>query len=404
MRVSPVLSLTLAASLGLAPVAAHAASPPDVTAVAAKAAEPGPQDLERLKQVGDAEANAVVDDLFARGQVAKVNQLLTRWKTNGQPLPEGLPPKLASFLESARKLPAWVDPAALERAQRYASQRHVPLVLTAVATATDHIRHPGSAAVLAGAVEGDQMPLMVAKVGKVLESQGRPGAFGPTGTAVVLWLKTRLVHAALNHLLLNSGHWDTARFGVPFSQYALLADWGAFFPYVLGVLERVDIPMTAQQEADFIHMGRVAGHLLGVANVPTNPAEARRVHRLFEAEYAKATEDGAAVMAATVGAVAARTPLPDITKPLLSSMIRFMIGPREADQLRLPKSPFWDGVVGRGLPVLLGLQAKVADTGVPMGVLNELVDAASNAVLAAGRSPELLLPTTLAAPGGRTGN
>ncbi|MEV0990832.1 hypothetical protein [Streptomyces sp. NPDC049949] len=88
---------------------------------------PTPTDLallDRLMNVGDPDSDTVVDDLFAHGQVERVNELLHDWKVNGQPLPDGLPDKVVSFLTAGLAVPAWADQAAISRAQRF-EQEHV---------------------------------------------------------------------------------------------------------------------------------------------------------------------------------------------------------------------------------------------------------------------------------------
>ena len=65
----------------------------------------------------------MVASLFERDQVDLVNELLADWTHNDQPLPAGLPPELAGFLEGARRLPSWTDPAKLERAFDFYERR-----------------------------------------------------------------------------------------------------------------------------------------------------------------------------------------------------------------------------------------------------------------------------------------
>src|SRR5690606_21982223 len=51
----------------------------------------------------DPEADSLVADLIDRGEVPAVNELLRTWRTNGQPLPAGLPSDLRDFMEYARR-------------------------------------------------------------------------------------------------------------------------------------------------------------------------------------------------------------------------------------------------------------------------------------------------------------
>src|SRR5690606_11295829 len=75
------------------------------------------------RQVWDTEADPLVASLLERGDVPSVNELLRTWKKNSQPLPEGLPSDLRDFMEHARQLPSWADPAKLETAVRFNEKR-----------------------------------------------------------------------------------------------------------------------------------------------------------------------------------------------------------------------------------------------------------------------------------------
>ncbi|MET7534406.1 hypothetical protein [Streptomyces goshikiensis] len=66
------------------------------------------------------------------GQVERVNELLHDWKVNGQPLPDGLPDKVVSFLTAGLAVPAWADQAAISRAQRFEQEHAIEEGIAAV--------------------------------------------------------------------------------------------------------------------------------------------------------------------------------------------------------------------------------------------------------------------------------
>ncbi|MFD1051031.1 oxygenase MpaB family protein, partial [Kibdelosporangium lantanae] len=90
-------------------------------------------------------------------------------------------------------------------------------------------------------------------------------AFDPTGQFLVTANKTRLVHAAVRHLLPQSPHWRSGSDEqVPISNGDILVTFHSLGTFVRRKLREWHVPMTAAEEDAFLHMWQVAMHMLGV--------------------------------------------------------------------------------------------------------------------------------------------
>jgi hypothetical protein len=65
--------------------------------------------LDTMRTQGDPPADAVIREIFARGQVAAVNQLMQQLFRNDTPLPDALPDAARTFFEQTAALPTWAD-------------------------------------------------------------------------------------------------------------------------------------------------------------------------------------------------------------------------------------------------------------------------------------------------------
>ncbi|WP_345404056.1 hypothetical protein [Nonomuraea salmonea] len=156
----------------------------------------------------DEEADPLVASLLDRGDVPEVNRLLWDWNRNDQPLPAGLPADLRDFMERARRLPSWADRAKLETAATFTKARGLYLnLLNGVGGGMLSTAIPKEARAVYYSKGGADMEDRVAKTSIFGFAVGDLDAYRPQGSCVVEAVKTRLVHAAVRHLLQQSPHW-----------------------------------------------------------------------------------------------------------------------------------------------------------------------------------------------------
>ncbi|MBR7674990.1 oxygenase MpaB family protein [Streptomyces daliensis] len=295
--------------------------------------------------VWDAEADPLVADLLDRGDVPRVNELLRTWKKNGQPLPGGLPADLRDFMESARRLPPWAEAGKLATAVDFNEKRGLYLgVLYGLASGMMSTVIPKEARAVYYSQGGADMKDRISKTAKLGYDIGSRNAYLDDGEMIVTCVKTRLVHAAVRHLLPQSPHWTgAADEDIPISQRDMMVTWHSLPTTVMRKLKDWKVPIPAAESTAFLHSWQVSAHMLGIQD-----------------EYIPATWDEADSQAEQVlDPVLAATPegvkLADIllnlgssvdggilSKPILGAFTRFMLGDRIAGWLKIPREPIWD--------------------------------------------------------------
>ncbi|QFU92086.1 oxygenase MpaB family protein [Amycolatopsis sp. YIM 10] len=298
--------------------------------------------------VWDPEADELVASLLDRGDVPMVNQLLRTWTRNGQPLPAGLPADLRAFMEQARQLPPWADHGKLETAYEFNEKRGLYLgVLYGLASGMMSTVIPKEARAVYYSQGGADMKDRISKTAKLGYDIGTRNAYSPDGEMIVTCVKTRLVHAAVRHLLPQSPHWPgVADEDVPISQRDMMVTWHSLPTTVMQKMAAWKVPIPAGESTAFLHSWQLGAHMLGIMD-----------------EYIPATWDEANAQAKEVlDPVLAPTPegnkLADIllnlgssvdggilSKPILGAFTRFMLGDEIAGWLKIDREPLWDSLL-----------------------------------------------------------
>ncbi|QWF78595.1 oxygenase MpaB family protein [Amycolatopsis sp. CA-230715] len=297
------------------------------------------------KWVWDAEADPLVASLLDRGDVPAVNALLRTWTKNGQPLPAGLPPDLRDFVEHARRLPSWVDERKLATAYDFTEKRGLYLgVLYGLASGMMSTVIPHEARAVYYSKGGANLKDRISKTAKLGYDIGTRDAFAPGGEMIVTCVKTRLVHAAVRHLLPKSPHWPgTADEKIPISQADMLVTWHSLPTTVMRKLTGWQVPIPGAESEAFLHSWQLGGHLLGIRDEYL-PAS-------WEAANAQAAQILTPVLAPTPEGIELADLLLGLgsavdggvlSKPILGAFTRFLLGDEIAEWLRIPREPIWD--------------------------------------------------------------
>lgn len=305
--------------------------------------------------VWDAQADPVVAALYERGEVARVNELLRTWSRNDQPLPDGLPADLRDFMAQARKLPSWADPAKLQTVgEFYQTRGHYLGLLYGLGSGMMSTAIPNEARAVYYSQGGADMKDRVAKTAKLGYDIGTLNAYEPDGQMIVTAVKTRLVHAAVRHLLPQSPHWPAK--AIPISKADMLVTWHSLPTYAMGKLNewKISIP-TAHSDA-FLHLWQVSAHMLGIEDeyIPATWADANAQYPQVMDPVLGPTAEGIALakilldMAAEAGGGTNR----DFT----TAMARYLVGDQIADWVAIPKNAYWDPFVRSGWPQYLAFR------------------------------------------------
>lgn len=295
--------------------------------------------------VWDAEADPLVAGLIDRGEVPRVNDLLRTWTRNGQPLPAGLPTELRDFMEYARQLPQWTDQGKLRTAVEFNKKRGLYLgVLYGLASGMMSTVIPKEARAVYYSKGGQDLKDRISKTAKLGYDIGTANAYAPDGEMVVTCVKTRLVHAAVRHLLPQSPHWvNSAAEDIPISQNDIMVTWHSLPTTVMKQLTAWQVPIPAGESDAFLHSWQVCAHMLGVRDeyIPNSWSAANSQSAQVLDPILAPTLEGVA-LADRLLRLGVNLDLAVLSKPVLGAFTRFLLGDKIADGLAIPREPVWD--------------------------------------------------------------
>ncbi|GAA2208123.1 oxygenase MpaB family protein [Nonomuraea monospora] len=303
--------------------------------------------------VWDEEADQLLASLLDRGAVPEVNRLLWNWTRNDQPLPDGLPADLRDFMERARQLPSWADPAKLEVAATFNKSRGIYLNLCngvgggMLATAI-----PNEARSVYYSKGGADMEDRVAKTSIFGFAVGALDAYRPGGSVVVECVKTRLVHAAVRHLLQQSPHWGG---DIPISQEDMLVTWHTLPTFAMRKLLEWRVPMKPAETEAYLHVWQVTAHLLGIRDeyIPATWDAANAQSDQILPRNMGPTPEGVELTDILLSQLAEQTSPASISRPLCNALARYLVGDQVADWDGIKREPVWDPLIKAVWPKLV---------------------------------------------------
>jgi hypothetical protein len=322
--------------------------------------------MDALRQAGDDLADAVVAELFERGDVGKFNTLMRYVSTVGAPLPDGLPDVAREYLQATSVPPDWVDWGEMEKARLFFIDNNVH-----ISTALSFASMPACYVVprvakLLSATHGLNYPSKrMAETGQFTVYLMQPDAFEAGSRFLPAAQKVRLLHASIRHHLTREDRWDTAAMGTPICQEDMIGGQMFFSLLVLDSLHRLGIHMSVEGAEAYFYAWRVVGAILGVDQdaVPKSLEEARQFLDLYMVRHMGPSEEGARLTRQLIDLYEEVVPS-TLFDPIVSALIRYLIGDTCADWLHVPRTP-WDTVV-KAAPHLLGVLETIEDRS-PLG-------------------------------------
>ena len=143
------------------------------------------------------------------------------------------PRRRAGIREQARQLPSWVDQGKLQTAGDFYKKRGLYLgLLYGFGSSMMSCAIPNEARAVYYSKGGSDMRDRITKTGKLGHDIGDLNAYQPGGDMVVTAVKTRMVHAAVRHLLPQSPWWPEVggRKPIPISQADIMVTWRSWPP------------------------------------------------------------------------------------------------------------------------------------------------------------------------------
>ncbi|MFJ6994388.1 oxygenase MpaB family protein [Streptomyces sp. NPDC003090] len=317
--------------------------------------------MDALRLVGDELADATVATLFERGEVGKFNTLMRYVSTVGAPLPEGLPDVARDYLRETSAPPAWVDWGEMEKARLFFTDNNVH-ISTALSFASMPACYvvPHVARLLSATHFLKYPSKRMAETGQFTVYLMRPDAFEAGSRFVPAAQKVRLLHAAIRHHLRREDRWDVAALGTPICQEDMIGGQLLFSLLVLDSLHRLGIHMSDEGARAYFYAWRVVGAMLGVdqAASPATLEDARRFLDLYMVRHMGPSPEGAELTRQLIDLYEQVVP-GTFFDPVVSALVRYLIGDTCADWLDVPRTP-WDTVV-KAAPHLLGLLESLED-------------------------------------------
>ncbi|RCH64003.1 DUF2236 domain-containing protein [Streptomyces sp. SDr-06] len=317
--------------------------------------------LDALRTQGDELADATVTALFERGEVGKFNTLMRYVSTVGQDLPEGLPDVAREYLHATGAPPDWVDWAEMEKARLFFIDNnvHISTALSFASMPACYVL-PHVAKLLSATHSLKYPSKRMAETGQFTVYLMRPDAFEAGSRFIPAAQKVRLLHASIRHHLKREGLWDIAALGTPICQEDMIGGQMMFSIQVLDALHRLGIHMSNEGADAYYYAWRVVGAFLGVdqAHVPQTIQDARVFSDLYMTRHMGPSEEGALLTRQLIDLYEEVVP-GTFFDPVVSALIRYLIGDTCADWLKVPRTP-WDTLV-KAAPAVLGVLESLED-------------------------------------------
>lgn len=305
--------------------------------------------------VWDPEADRVAESIYANGQVAQVNEALAGWRTNGQATPATLPSDVRDWVEHARQLPSWADQDLLAQAGLFQAQKG--LYTTLINTLGSGILScaiPLEARAVYYSAGGANMPDRISKTFKMGADMGEPYAYQPQGSNMVSVTKTRLVHAAVRHLLPQSPHWTGA---TPISNADILVTWHSLPTFTGRLLRKWKVDIPDEQWAGYLHTWQVTGKLLGLNEeyIPATWADAEAQYDQVMDPKTGPTDEGVALCKILIDQAAGVLAPAGLARGETNAIARMLVGEQVAAWNQMAPEPVWDPAIAKAWPGVVAL-------------------------------------------------
>ncbi|MFC3891153.1 oxygenase MpaB family protein [Lentzea rhizosphaerae] len=344
----------------------------------------------------DDEVDRLLADLLDNGQVPVVNTAMRSWVNNNDPLPSGLPADLAAHLQKANRLPSWADRTKLRLAADFNRRKDTYLfLLYGLGSGIMSTVIPREAKSVYWSAGGADMKDRAAKTFTFGYDMSELTAFEPAGQFVVTANKTRLVHAAVRHLLPQSPQWQAVNDEqIPISNGDILVTFHSLGTFVHRKLREWRVPMSAADEEAFLHMWQVAIHLLGVRDefIPKTWAAAYAQSAQVLTPILAPTREGRELAEDLLG-LTAQIDL-GVTRGFLNEFVRYVLSNAIGDWLGLRRDYTAAAFIRTGWPAYIAFREGLLPV-MPVGfyLFDQFIRALAMLFLNKGTSPTATLIT-----------
>jgi hypothetical protein len=355
--------------------------------------------LDRMRREGDPLADSTVKAVFDKGQVAAVNDLLTRLVRNDD-VPAGpWPPQMQEYLRSSAQLPAWADAARIRVGERLFLRVGLSSfgVLACASLPECYVLRDVAAVLGATQRLAEHARRRIFETAIMVLAVMAEGGLAGSGSGIRVVQKVRLMHAAVRHLILTppsagaerspatfadallAQRWPAER-GTPLSQEDLAAVLLTFSHVILRGWTHLGLELTDGEAAAYLHGWNVVGHLLGIRDelLARDVADSAALFEAIKRRRAADTPDGRALTRSLIEVCESFAgPSQVLLRPIPRILMRGFLRAETCDMLGVPRLGPWplvyrplltaavrvvNGVrsdVFQGLPGLAGLSALI---------------------------------------------
>jgi hypothetical protein len=309
----------------------------------------------------DPAADAVVQAFAAmppgRG-FAMLNEALAR---GVGAVPEA-PAALRALFAEVDEVPPWVDWRTLDRGGELL-MRSGPLggmVLGACSIVLGYASPGGNKPLVLSGRLREQAARRLNETSRFVQAVCRPGGMRRGGDGFHITVKVRLMHAEVRRMILRSGRWDEARWGLPINQHDMSATTLLFSLAVIEGLRQLGLEIDAEEAEQYMQLWRYVGWVIGCDRdlTPASCFQAQQLADLIRATQDGPDDDARALTTAlfdsplTVAKTPAQMRRAKVEREIGRGVARGLLGDEMADALAVPRTP-----AARIVQVLRGINA-----------------------------------------------
>lgn len=209
--------------------------------------------------VADALADAIAERRVTRAQVDSALR-------KGLPSVSDPAPELRAFIEAVETVPAWVDFALLNEGARV-YQRLGPaamFILSAWSLMNGYHSAPAVKPLMWTRQLDKMAPRRLAETGRFVIETVEVDGLRRYHEGFRIAAHVRVMHATVRRMILASGDWNTAAWGLPINQADMAGTTLEFSALVLRGAEAMGFLLSKRDQRAIMHLWRYSGYLSGV--------------------------------------------------------------------------------------------------------------------------------------------
>ncbi|GAB3521822.1 oxygenase MpaB family protein [Emticicia fontis] len=299
--------------------------------------------LTYYRSVGDAEADALIEQLIAKEGIGFLRSLMPFLGDFKKLDFQNQPQLLQDFLKTHSSLPDFFNKKELIRATDFyqENQQIIGLILGLYALPYCYLGADGARVLyLSERIRKDTYNRLV-ETGNFMKAVMSYDNW-EDDKIFAICTKVRLMHAAIRYFTLHSQKWNMD-WGYPINQEDMLGTNLAFSLVVLRGMRKLGYSVDNTYQRAYLHIWNVVGFLLGIDEelLPANDLEAIKLERMIVARQFRQSAESQALTDSLMQAVRGISPN-EWTGDLLQAQSRFLLGEKYAEMLGVKETNISD--------------------------------------------------------------